>query len=230
MVKIQSSRFGVTALASILVLAGGALMLGGCGGSSSSKSTPTAQTQATASAQQTVTGQTGAAGTSGSGKTSSAAKSGSGKTSSAHGKEHAKGVDVVSKPHVQRGRGGADEPVTPAIKPPNPCLLVSNGQAQAILGGPIVDTEAPLGPTCIFKVGHQRRVVTLAVETVSATTQARELKKVQRATVGGHKAYCGTLGTSELYVSLSGGRALVVTAPCGVAEALAAKALGRIKS
>jgi hypothetical protein len=114
-------------------------------------------------------------------------------------------------------------------KGPNPCVLITGAEAEAILGAPIVATkEAPLGPTCIFKVKGQQQTVTLAVESLSVSTQVRQMQKLRRLTVAGRAAYCGTLGRPMLDIVLSGGKILNVTAPCAVAEALAAKALSRI--
>jgi hypothetical protein len=114
-------------------------------------------------------------------------------------------------------------------KGPNPCVLVTGAEAQAIVGAPIVaETEAPLGPTCIFKVRGQPQTITLTVESLSVLNQVREMRKPRQVTVGGHSAYCGKLGQPMLDVSLTAGRILNVTAPCAIAEALAAKALPRI--
>jgi hypothetical protein len=54
------------------------------------------------------------------------------------------------------------------------------------------------------------------------------MKNRTRVAVAGRQAYCGTLGTPMLFVSLTGGRVLNVTAPCSIAQALAAKALSRL--
>ena len=114
-------------------------------------------------------------------------------------------------------------------KGPNPCVFVSAAAAQAIIGTPIAgETEAPLGPTCVFKLRGQRQTITIAVETQRLGTQVRYMHRRRHLVLGGHRAYCGILGRSMLDVSLSGGRILNVTAPCSVAEALAARALRHI--
>ena len=68
----------------------------------------------------------------------------------------------------------------------------------------------------------------MAVEGSGVASQVHQMRKVQRLTIGGHQAYCGTLGRPMLYLTLSSGKVLNVTAPCAVAQALAAKALPRI--
>jgi hypothetical protein len=112
---------------------------------------------------------------------------------------------------------------------PNPCGLVSKATAQALVGARLASrTVAPLGPTCIFKFAHTTRQITIAVEPVSFTAISRELGRRQRMTVSGRPAFCGTRGTQTLFVSLRGGGVLNVTAPCHVAQRLAAKALTRL--
>ena len=49
------------------------------------------------------------------------------------------------------------------------------------------------------------------------------MRKVQHLAISGHNAYCGMLGRPMLDVPLAGGKILNVTAPCGIAQALAAK-------
>ena len=56
------------------------------------------------------------------------------------------------------------------------------------------------------------------------------MKKVERSSVAGHPTYCGKLGQSQLYLSLTGGKTLAVTAPCSAAKALAAEAISHIKA
>ena len=163
-----------------------------------------------------------AAAASGAGKGSSQAKTGA--------KTQLRAVDVVSKPSSHKARGGPDEPEMPAITAPNPCRLVSRTEASTILGATVVQTEAPLGPTCIMKVGQQKQVVTLAVEAVSVKTQLKNMHEVETATVGGHQTYCGKLGSPQLYLRLSGGKAIAVSAPCAAARALAATALSHLKA
>jgi hypothetical protein len=111
---------------------------------------------------------------------------------------------------------------------PNPCALVSKATAQAVVGARIVSrTEAPLGPTCIFKTARGGQI-TIAVEQMSFSAVARELGKRKSVKVAGRPAYCGTRGMQTLFVSLNNGGVLNVTAPCAVARRIAAKALPRL--
>ncbi|MGO9957688.1 MAG: hypothetical protein ACLP50_17230 [Solirubrobacteraceae bacterium] len=123
-------------------------------------------------------------------------------------------------------------PVNLAVpKGPNPCVLITGAQAQAALGARITgETEAPLGPTCIFRVQGEREPVTVAIESVGVGTVAHDMKSAQRVVLSGHAAYCGTLGRPMLDVSLAGHRLLNVTAPCVAAERLAIQALPHISS
>jgi hypothetical protein len=213
----------IATVASAAAFATGGLLLAACGGSSSSSSspsasTPTQQAHSTAVAQQTAAG--------------SATHSGSGGSSKAASGKRSAQADAGAGGRTGQStgaRGPTHVSSLPVPKGPNPCVLVTGAEAEAILGAPIAaKTEAPLGPTCILKVKGQQQTVTLAVESLSVSNEVRQMHKPRRLTVAGHAAYCGTLGRPMLDVSLSGSKILNVTAPCTVAEALAAKALGRI--
>ena len=113
--------------------------------------------------------------------------------------------------------------------PLNPCTLVSGSEAQAIVGASLrASKEAPLGPTCVFNFKGSHPVITLAIESLSFQKTIRHMKKSTRLAVEGLEADCGNLGEPMLFVSLSGGRVLNVTAPCPIARAFAVKALGRL--
>ena len=233
-----------TATTGMLTALAAAVALAGCGGSSpshqsssaatagSSASGSVAQVQSSALAQTTAShsakhhGQTVAGAT---------ARAGVGVGSGTHGKttgkQHLRAVDIITTGStVRRAKGGADEPITPPITAPNPCRLVSQSEAQSILGGSVAESEAPLGPTCIMKVAQQKQVVTMSVETLSVKNQVRQMRQIEQETIGGHAAYCGRLGEPQLYLSLTGGKALAVSAPCSVARALAATALVHLKA
>jgi hypothetical protein len=253
MAQTRAPKSAASAAAGLLTVAAAALALAGCGGSSThnnaSSSASAANGSAPSASVEASAGQSSStviAGTSGSKSKSSAAASGgsasggsgaggSKSTGASNGKSGAKtqlrAVDVVSKPGPHKARGGPDEPQVPQIKAPNPCRLVSVHEVSSILGGVSVQqTEAPLGPTCIMKVDSQKQVITLAVEAVSVKTQVKNMHEVQTAVVGGHQTYCGKLGSSQFYLSLGGGKAIAVTAPCPVARALAATALSHLKA
>jgi hypothetical protein len=110
----------------------------------------------------------------------------------------------------------------------NPCALVSTATARAVVGARIISRiEAPLGPTCIFKIAHGRQI-TIAVEQISFSSVRKELGKRKSVKVAGRPAYCSTRGMQTLFVSLHSGGVLNVTAPCPVARRLAATALTRL--
>lgn len=250
MAQTRALKSAASAATGLLTVAAAALALAGCGGSSAHNSASSSASAANGSAPSaSVDASAGQSsgkvitGTSGSKSKSSAASSGgsggsaadsSKSTGGSNGKPGAKSelraVDVVSKPGPHKARGGPDEPQVPQTKGPNPCRLVSVHEASSILGASVSQTEAPLGPTCIMKVDSQKQVITLAVEAVSVKTQVKNMREVQTAVVGGHQTYCGKLGSSQFYLSLGGGKAIAVTAPCPVARALAATALSHLKA
>ena len=248
MAQTRARKSAASAATGLLTVAAAALALAGCGGSSpqqasvasssGSAAAPAASAQASAgqSSSSVIAGTSGSkskssdsSGTSGSAAAGSGAGT-SGSQAKGSGKNQLRAIDVVSKPSSHKARGGPDEPQVPAITAPNPCRLVSRTEASTILGATVVQTEAPLGPTCIMKVGQQKQVVTLAVEAVSVKTQLKNMHEVETATVGGHQTYCGKLGSPQLYLRLSGGKAIAVSAPCAAARALAATALSHLKA
>lgn len=146
--------------------------------------------------------------------------------------------EVAKQPSVTRHAGvqkshatpaQADNDGAPAIHKLNPCTLVSLAQAKAITGGAVTaSVEAPLGPTCVYHVAHQRADITVDVEVSSHAQPAHAMSKRQNLTIRGHQAYCGRLGSEMLFVTLPGGNLLHVLAPCPVAQQFAAAALGRL--
>lgn len=133
---------------------------------------------------------------------------------------------------VQRARetpGSSDDDVstrTPGLKP---CTLVKLAEARSITRGAITGvSEAPLGPTCIYKLGRSKTNITLVVETLRFSQIAHQMAKPAKLTVAGHKAYCGRLGLQMMFVQLTRDRTLNVTASCPVAKRFAAVALQRL--
>jgi hypothetical protein len=111
-----------------------------------------------------------------------------------------------------------------------PCNLVSKAQAQAIMGARIQDPlEAPQGPTCIYRTRDGKSFITLAVQPVKFATLKRQLADRKPVAISNRTAYCGRYGQSMLYMPLSGGRVLSVSARCRVAKQFALTALGRLK-
>jgi hypothetical protein len=230
-----SNRFHFATLGTT-ALAVGALALAGCGGSSSSTSTAAAAGHARPAP---APGPAGSGQVTATDRTRVDASAGS---QSRHQEQGAtKAVDRVTTPHggkllIQAGRqnpGSREGPTTEgnlgAPKAANPCALVTRSEARAIVGAPIVgQSEAPLGPTCIFRVHGQRPIITLTVERSTLAATARRLKSPQHTAIRGHIAVCGMLGQPMLFVPIGGGRILNVTAPCTMATALAATALTRL--
>jgi len=133
----------------------------------------------------------------------------------------------VQKSHATPAQ--ADNDGAPAIRKLNPCTLVPLAQAKAITGGAVTaSVEAPLGPTCVYHVAHQKADITLDVEVSSRAAPTHSMSKRQNLTIRGHQAYCGRLGSEMLFVTLPGGKLLHVLAPCQVAQQFAVAALGRL--
>ncbi len=130
---------------------------------------------------------------------------------------------------TRSSQASAGPPLVPTG--PNPCVFVSGAEAQAIIGTPIAgQTEAPLGPTCVFKLQGRRQTITIAVQSERISAQVRFMHKRRKFLLGGHRAYCGILGRAMLDVALGRGRILNIAAPCPVAVALATRALRHIPS
>jgi hypothetical protein len=110
-----------------------------------------------------------------------------------------------------------------------PCNLVTEKQAQAILGAPLQDPiEAAQGPTCIYRSKDGRSFVTLAVQSLDFAKLKPRLRLSRRVTVGERSAYCGTYGQPMLYVPLSSGRVLSVAGRCEVARRFATRAVRQL--
>ena len=116
-----------------------------------------------------------------------------------------------------------------ASGPQNPCTLVTKDEAQAIFGKAIVDPiEAPQGPTCIYKTPDSSTFLTLGTETASFDQLKAQITAINAVTSLGRPAYCGSYGSAMLFVPLSATSLFVVSAPCSIATAFAAKALPRL--
>jgi hypothetical protein len=110
-----------------------------------------------------------------------------------------------------------------------PCNLVTQRQAQAILGAPLQDpVEAAQGPTCIYRSKDGRSFVTLAVQSLDFAKLKPRLRLPRRVTVGERIAYCGTYGQPMLYVPLRGGRVLSVAGRCEIARRFASRAVRQL--
>jgi hypothetical protein len=109
----------------------------------------------------------------------------------------------------------------------SPCNLVSEGQAQSILGAPVQQPlEAPQGPTCIYRTRTGKAFVSVAVQTSTPYEQLRRLvRKRETVSVSGREGVCGDVGQPTLFLRLSGGRVLTIAADCQVAKQFAIKAV-----
>ena len=107
-----------------------------------------------------------------------------------------------------------------------PCSLVTRAQARAILGQPVLlPSEAPQGPTCIYRAAKGKGFVTLAVQPVSFAKAKRNLDKPTKVDLGTRTGVCGKYGQTMLYAPLPQGRMLTVAAECSVAKRFAAQAV-----
>jgi hypothetical protein len=111
----------------------------------------------------------------------------------------------------------------------NPCTLVSKAQAQAIIGHQIeAPQEAPLGPTCIYQPVGAKSFVTITLEAIDFAKLEPELRDRKQLDVGGHAAYCGDYGQPTTFVPMGRGRVLSITAPCSVGARFAGEAVPRV--
>ncbi len=163
-------------------------------------------------------------------------------SSAAHPHQLPAGRDIVSartKIHRPiRGTGGAEinddnpgraDSGTGAATGPNPCKLVSQAQAQAIVGGPVsTPQEAPLGPTCIYEARGGRESITIAVETTDFAKIKPMIHDTIRKVVAGHALYCGDYGRPTTFVPLAHGQVLNVSASCAVGLRFAEQAVSQL--
>lgn len=123
---------------------------------------------------------------------------------------------------------------TPVAKPPlvpHPCSLVTTAEAQAALGGQLDQpVEAPQGPTCIFKLTSGTIAATIAVENAPLARFIDRMKGSKSLVIAKHLTYCGILGSPTLVSEVGANSLLVVSAPCSVAQKLAADALPHLDS
>jgi hypothetical protein len=128
---------------------------------------------------------------------------------------------------VAAGSGAAAKAPAPVVA--NPCALVTKPEAQAIIGKPIADPQlAAQGPTCIYKTPDSTTFITLAMQARDFSQIKPRIENLTPVTVRNHEAYCGTYGTSTLYVVLKPNSFLAVTGPCPTATRFATIALPRI--
>jgi hypothetical protein len=141
------------------------------------------------------------------------------------------GADVSNQVQRSRSSAAATKPEGPpaAASQLHPCRLVSVADAQSISHGSFLSqVEAPLGPTCIYKLRGSAGEITIAVETPGPGRPARRATDPRQLSDGALTAHCPTLGSKSLTVALPSGKVLRVTAPCPFAQPFALKALSRL--
>jgi len=90
--------------------------------------------------------------------------------------------------------------------------------------------EAPQGPTCIYRPIRAKRVITLSVQSLEFARLKAQIHDLRPVTVHGRTGYCGSYGQPTVFVPLSSGRVLDVTASCSVATRIASAAVTRLHS
>lgn len=118
-----------------------------------------------------------------------------------------------------------------SVKPLDPCQLVPRARAQSLSGARVTaTTEAPLGPTCIYRLSAAPGQITLAVHSDGLPVVLGQMSARHAVVVHGRRGYCGRVGLPTLVVGLSAGRYLSVTAPCGLASRYADAALAALRA
>jgi hypothetical protein len=136
---------------------------------------------------------------------------------------------AASASPIARLKGRRTLPSATPVSARRPCTLVTASQAQALMGGPILEPiEAPQGPTCIYRSRSGRNFITLAVQTVDFIQLRSRMRHRRRIEVSDRKGYCGNLGQPVLYIPVSNTHVLSVVAPCALAIRFAARAIGRL--
>ena len=120
------------------------------------------------------------------------------------------------------------EPTGQGSPPLNPCTLVTLSAAQGVVHAIGSASEAPLGPTCIFKRGDAKPSIRLTLGLMNFAKVTEGINNSTPVTVGKYSGACGTRGPETLYLSLGSNRVLNVIAPCGIAKALAAIAASKL--
>jgi hypothetical protein len=89
-------------------------------------------------------------------------------------------------------------------------------------------SRATQGPTCIYRSVTGTRFVTLAVQRASLRSLRAQIRHPRRVGIARLTGYCGTLGRPILYVGVTKGRVVSVSAPCALAAHFAAIAVARL--
>jgi hypothetical protein len=159
---------------------------------------------------------------------------GCGGSDQATGKEASSEVIVKSRDAVTNTEGevatgqypnghDTDEESLSGAKPIKPCSLVSEAQANHILGGGVATSEHLQGPTCVFK-GSGREVTVVLMEAPLKPLVAGA-RTAQKLTLNGRPAWCLRYETTSVVADVGGGQVLQVTGACPAAARFADAAL-----
>jgi len=246
MQRSEHRRHRTTTLAGFAALCAATFALAGCGGSTATRTTAPGPIQQARPTPALSGADVGGEGTQSPGggvsKATGTQQSGGGASQPAGTQQSGGGTSqpagmphldrVVPSGGVQKARQtpSASKDDKPVLKPTglNPCTLVSTSEAASIAGAATVATDAPLGPTCIYRIHGAKAAITLAVESESFSQVSRQMSHRQSVKISSRTAYCGRLGAQMLFVPLSNGRVLNVTAPCAIAQRFATLALSRL--
>jgi hypothetical protein len=109
---------------------------------------------------------------------------------------------------------------------PDPCSLVPQTKARAILDESVQTTVGAQGPTCIYSPADAERTITVVIERASLAALRRGASSARPVAVGSRSGWCLRYGSTSVAVPLSAGSVLHVTGPCPLAARFAAQALG----
>jgi hypothetical protein len=111
-------------------------------------------------------------------------------------------------------------------RPLHPCRILTGAEVARLTHVSVLHTtEAPNGPTCIYRVAAKPAQYGFAVQSLAFSVAAARVPRHRLTAIAGHRAYCRTLGQSTLFVDLPAGRVMSVQAPCRTAARLATRAL-----
>lgn len=116
-----------------------------------------------------------------------------------------------------------DEESLSGAKPIKPCSLVSEAQADTILGGGVTISEHLQGPTCVFK-GSGREVTVVLMDAPLKPLLANAARS-QRLTLDGDEAWCVSYEVTSVVAPVGEGKVLQVTGSCPAAARFAEAAL-----
>lgn len=225
----RRSHFMAMTIVGLILLGGCVVGLNACGGSSALK-IPTERGRQTPSQSDPDVGSASAQAQSG----GPARVDGASPVRPMHGHPGAQGSpDISNGSPVERARptpdSTNDDESPTGAQPTNPCKLVSLSEAQTITNGSVAGTvDAPLGPTCVYKLANGSGDITLTVESLNVSQISHRMARPQTMNIAGHQAYCGTLGKQMLFVPLGQYQVLNVTAPCSIAQRFATQALSHL--